>query len=53
MKYRLYQLIGSSYKEPTYTDAPYWKSKKRIKEYIEKEYNEKIDQLIFIESIEV
>ena len=35
MKYRTYQLIGDCYTEPTYTEAPYWKSKKQIKEYIE------------------
>lgn len=53
MKYRTYQLIGDCYTEPTYTEAPYWKSKKQIKEYIEKTYNEKIDKLIFIESNEI
>ena len=53
MKYRPYQLIGDCYTEPTYTEAPYWKSKKQIKEYIEKTYNEKIDKLMFIESNEI
>ena len=53
MKYRTYQIIGKNYREPTYTEAPYWKSKKQIKEYIEKTYGEKIDDLIFIESHEI
>lgn len=53
MKYRTYQLIGDCYTEPTYTEAPCWKSKKQIKEYIEKTYSEKVDELIFIESYEI
>jgi hypothetical protein len=50
VKHRTYKLVGECYKNPTYVEAPYWKSKKQIKEYIEKEYGEKIDELIFVES---
>ena len=53
MKYRTYQLIGDCYIKPTFTEAPYWKSKKQIIEYIEKEYGEKVDKLIFVESNDI
>lgn len=53
MKFRTYQLVGSCYKNPTYTEAPYWKSKKQIIKEIKNNYNEEVEKLIFIESNEI
>ena len=53
MKFRTYQLVGSCYKNPTYTETPYWKSKKQIIKEIKNNYNEEVEKLIFIESNEI